>query len=512
VNADERGGAPNNLWWVGSLLVVAFIGAIHLPFPFHANHAYFAVVASAIRDGARLYVDAFDLNQPGIFLFYLAAGSSFGFTEAGIHFFELLYWLVFSVVLLVTIGRRMASRVIAGLLPIFTVGAYYLLADPGKLMKAEALSALPIFLAMWFAYRYTTNSNRWLLFASGAAGGIAVSVKLAFAVVLIPIWLLTLFFLIRDRDRAWWKVAGESVSLAVLGALVPISLLAVLLSRWGILNVAVKIAFVYPFRYLSDVPGAPFERLLIGFRWLILGYGPMLVAAAWVVWHSWRVSKDRLVGYLATWSLFGLILHLLQNKAWLAYHLHVATFPVGILAVVAVNQLWVRRTTQAVFRQKLATALSLGVIVMVLSSAVSLVERSVTLASYGFALESDQRSAFQSKYSHGLYRQISDDVEFLRAPGSRPGPIFVAGDPLYYWIAGREHAIAQSGWTLQYYFTAQWRLMAEEIGTAMPVYVFVSREFERVIDRHGSEFAAVLAESYEVLRESETGTWFEPTG
>jgi hypothetical protein len=30
--------------------------------------------------------------------------------------------------------------------------------------------------------------------------------------------------------------------------------------------------------------------------------------------------------------------------------------------------------------------------------------------------------------------------------------------------------------------------------------------------RGGSEFAAVLAESYEVLRESETGTWFETTG
>lgn len=122
---------------------------------------------------------------------------------------------------------------------------------------------------------------------------------------------MALFFLIKDRDRAWWKVTGDAVSLAVLGAPVPIGLLLALLGRWGVLDIAIETGFVYPFRYL-DVPVAPIDRLLIGFRWRILGYGPMLVAAAWVVWQSWRVSKDRLVGFLATWSLFGLVLHLLQ--------------------------------------------------------------------------------------------------------------------------------------------------------------------------------------------------------
>jgi hypothetical protein len=496
---------------VWSLLGVALVGLIHLPFPFEGDHAYFAVVASAMADGARLYVDMWDINQPGIFLFYLAAGSSFGFTEVGIHLFELLYWLVFSAALLVTIGRRMASRVIAGLLPIFTVGAYYLLADRGKLMKVESLSALPIFLAVWFAYRFTTSPNRWLLFASGFAGGIAVSFKLALSVVLIPIWLLTLAFLIRDRDRQWWKVTGEAVSLAVLGALVPIGLLLVLLSRWGILGVAVETAFVAPFRYL-DVPGAPIERLLLGFRWLILGYGPMLVSATWIVWRSWRVSRDRLVGYLATWSLFGFGLHLFQYTTWWGYHLHLATFPVGILAVLAIDQLWERRSTQPGGHQKLTRGLFAGVTVMLIPSAVFLVSRSVTLVRAGFALEAEQRLSFQTAYSGGSYGQIAADVDFLKAPGSRPGAIFVAGDPLYYWLAGRGHAIVQSGWTLEYYFTDQWRAMAQEVEAALPVYVFVSDDYREVINLHGSEFAAVLAERYGVLRVSEVGTWFEKVG
>jgi hypothetical protein len=492
-------------------LAVVLIGLIHLPFPFEGDHAYFAVVASAMRDGARLYIDAWDINQPGIFLFYLVAGSSFGFSEWGIHLFELLYWLVFSAVLLFTIGRRMTSRVIACLLPVFTVGAYYLLADRGKMMKVESLSALPIFLAMWFAYRFTTNRNPWMLVASGMAGGVAVSLKLALAVVLIPIWLLTLFFLLKDRDRASWRVTGEAVSLTFLGSLIPLGLLVILLDRWGILGIAVETAFVYPFRYLAAT-GAPVERLLFGFRWLAVGYGPMLAAAAWVVWNSWRVSNDRLVGYLAIWALSGLALHLLQYTTWWSYHLHVTTFPVGILAVLAINHLWEQRTTRAGSRKKLARALYAGVIVMLIPSAVFLVGRSATLASDGFALEPGQRLSFQTTYSNGSYGLIAADVEFLNAPGSREGPIFVAGDPLYYWLSDRGHAIAESGWTLEYYVEDQWRNMTAELESALPPYVFVSHDYEAVINLRGPQFAAFLAESYDVLRVSEGGTWFEQVG
>ena len=512
MNEAERGArGSGNLWWLWSLLGIVVIGLIHLPFPFEGDHAYFAVVASAMRDGARLYVDFWDINQPGIFLYYLAAGSSFGFTEWGIHLFELLYWLAFSLILIMTIGRQMANKVIAGLLPLFTVGAYYLLADRGKMMKVEALCALTIFLAMWFAYRFTTNPNRWLLVASGVAGGVAVSLKLALAVVLIPIWLLTLFFLIKESDRAWWKVTGEAVSLAVLGALIPLGLLVVLLDRWGILGIAVDTAFVYPFRYLA-ASGAPIERLLTGFRWLLLGYGPMLVAAAWVVWHSWRHSRDRLAGYLATWALFGLVLHLLQYTTWWGYHLHVATFPVGLLAVLAINRLWERPTTQAGSPQKLARVLSAGVIVMLIPSAVFFFGRSITLAADGFALEADQRLSFQTTYSNGSYGQIAADVEFLKAPGARLGPIFVAGDPLYYWLSGRGPATVQSGWTLEFYVTDQWRAMAQEVESALPPYIFVSHDYEELIDLHGSDFAVVLGERYDQLRVSEGGTWFEQVG
>lgn len=110
---------------------------------------------------------------------------------------------------------------------------------------------------------------------------------------------------------------------------------------------------------------------------------------------------------------------------------------------------------------------------MLIPSLVLLVGRSVTLVAEGFALEADEQLGFQTTYSNGSYGQIAADVEFLKGPGSRQGAIFVVGDPLYYWLADRGHAIVQSGWTLEYYFPDQWRAMAEEVDSALPVYVFV---------------------------------------
>lgn len=495
-----------------SLAIVALIGLIHLPFPLQGDHAYFATVASALSKGARLYVDLWDINQPGIFLFYLAGGVAFGFTEVGLHLFELLYWLAFSIVLLMTVGRRLASPIIASLLPIFTVGAYYLLSDRAKLMKLEALAAFPIFVAAWLAYRSTTDTNRWLLVGSGVAGGLAVSFKLALAVILIPLWLLTILYLSRISERPRWITAGEVFGLVFLGSLTPIGLLVVQLARWNAVEAAVETAFVYPLRYLSEVPAAPLDRLVSSFGWLLRSYGPILLAAAAAVWFARRSSRDRLVMYLTTWFAFGLALHLLQTKSWWAYHLHMVTFPAGILAVLAINEFWTSRSSLVRARTRLAAVLAIGVFVLLLPAAVSLTERSSNLIEHGFAVEDDQRLAFQSIYSNGLYNQVSSDVAFLRASRSRAGPIFVAGDPLYYLMSGRQPAIALSGWSLEYFLADQWKTLAEQVDSALPAYVFVGREYETLIGIRGSDLSAVLDEKYDVLRVSGLGTWYESLG
>jgi hypothetical protein len=495
-------------------VAVAVIGLIHLPFPFQGDHAFFATVASAMHGGARLYVDLWDINQPGIFLFYLAGGSLFGFTEWGIRLFELFYWLGFSVVLLATVGRRLANPVLASLLPIFTVGAYYLSSDRDRLMKLEALVAFPIFVAVWLAYRSTTDSNKWLLFGSGLAGGVVVSFKLALAVILIPIWLMTLYFIVRAKNRPWWKTFASVFPPVFLGSMIPIGLLIAQLGEWGALKVAFETAFLYPFRYLSDVPRAPLDRLLLGFIWLAKSYGLILVVAGVGIWFGWR-KKSRLVGYMAAWGFMGLVVHLLQDKTWWPYHLHLLTFAAGILAAMGLDYWWSRQAARTASRasglsgKRKAIGFALVALSLMVPVSAALLGRAAKLAGNDFGTSEAGRTAFQGHFSGDLYSRITGDVAFLKTHESRDGAIFVAGDPLYYWLSGRTQAVPLNGWALEYYFHDQWTTLADQVETAMPTYVFIQKNYEELIGERGSDLRAILDENYEVLRVSELGTWLQ---
>ena len=78
-----------------ALCVVVLAGGLCLAWPFWGDQALFTVYSREMTEGAVLYRDLFDVKQPGIFLFYAAGGLLFGFTEIGIHLFELVYWLAF---------------------------------------------------------------------------------------------------------------------------------------------------------------------------------------------------------------------------------------------------------------------------------------------------------------------------------------------------------------------------------------------------------------------------------
>src|SRR5450631_4009030 len=77
------------------IAVILLAALVHVPYPFWGDQALFTYAAHGIRHGDRLYVDFWDLKQPGIYLWYLGAGTLFGFHEAGMHTAELLWSVAF---------------------------------------------------------------------------------------------------------------------------------------------------------------------------------------------------------------------------------------------------------------------------------------------------------------------------------------------------------------------------------------------------------------------------------
>jgi hypothetical protein len=81
-------------WYASALLVIVAAGLIRLEMPLNGDQALFLSYARRFDEGLRLYVDLWDVKPPAVFAFYYLAGSLFGFTDRGIHLFELL-WMSF---------------------------------------------------------------------------------------------------------------------------------------------------------------------------------------------------------------------------------------------------------------------------------------------------------------------------------------------------------------------------------------------------------------------------------
>ena len=76
------------------------LGALNLNYPFVADQVVAMIGAKTIAAGGTLYLDFWDNKMPGLFWFYCLAGHLFGYTEFGVHLLELIWMLVFAVVLL----------------------------------------------------------------------------------------------------------------------------------------------------------------------------------------------------------------------------------------------------------------------------------------------------------------------------------------------------------------------------------------------------------------------------
>ncbi len=162
-----------------------------------------------IEQGKVLYRDFWDVKQPGIFYFYFLAGTLFGFSEIGIHVFELIYMVFFSIILLLSLKNYFQHQVIASLVPLLTVGVYYTVSGPWHLTQVEALVSFPLFICFWLTYqsfKYEGKQRFFLLLLSGFMGGIVLIFKLIFLLILLSFWLTLLIHSVLIKRQTIQKI------------------------------------------------------------------------------------------------------------------------------------------------------------------------------------------------------------------------------------------------------------------------------------------------------------------
>jgi len=487
---------------------IVLIGLIHLPYPFSGDQALFTIGALKMSNGAVLYRDFWDLKQPGLYGFYLLAGTLFGFDEVGIHTFELLYMALFSVVLMKTLRGYYANQSITGLVPLLTVGIYYGVSGQWHLTQLEALVGFPMFLSLWYSLEGPSPEPRssWRFFVSGMMAGIVLLFKFVFLPIVAAFWLTTIVHATINDRQPLLSTLIRILTPVVLGMALPLFIIGAYFVSNSTAGLLYWTFFTYPAQLMRQPPYI--NPVVNGLRWLISQFAPLLALASIGAYASFTDRRNSpLTINLVLWLILGLAIILSQKFSRWEYHYLLFFVPLGILSVKALDFLWEQMKRLGFLTSSWRGGMVGIVTLILLFSHVldSLAEKGAALARNGFALTREQLLQYQ-RNSSSAYLDALAEVSFLSAPGTLAGDIYVFGDPIYYLLSGRNQAIALNGWGPELWLPSQSARLTAQLSQACPPYIF--NAMGNLIAERSPETVRFIEANYRILRMSNRGVWY----
>jgi Dolichyl-phosphate-mannose-protein mannosyltransferase len=496
---------------------ILLLGFARLPAPFTGDQALNMLMGRVIADGGALYIDLWDLKHPGIFLFFAAGGGLFGFTEVGIHLFELLWMLALAVVVRLTAGRYLRNEVAAALAPALTVGFYYAVATNVHLTQTEVIVGLPMLCSLVFAAAAVQRGARGsaaMWFASGVSAGLVTLFKAPYVALPLIFWIVSLVELRRGQSVAWRQAIRWSAPAAIAGLLIPVAAIVVYLFLQNALGVAWWTFVVFPRQAVAETP-LDTQLLRDGTVWFVRSFTVPLALAVIGASDRLRRGWDLWTVALVAWVVVGAVLIWAQVIGWWSYHYLLLLVPIGLLAAAGIETLWrVARPGEPILGRVAAVAATL-VLIVLMWFPVSRGVRSIAdfLRARPLPVTSAAAREFQIE-EDPAYSYASRTTSFLWTPRSHPGPIYVFASPILYVLSDRRPAISP----LATWFdptSEAWERMMTELTAASPPYIYLENgaigsltaENPAIAD-DAQEFRLWRDEWYRVLRTDSGGTWY----
>jgi hypothetical protein len=503
------------------LAAIALLGLINLPQPFAWDQAMFTLGARMMQHGAVLYRDYWDPKQPGLFWFFQLGGALFGFSEVGIHALEVLVMVAFAGFLMFGLRDAFATRRGPAFAALLVVGMYFAACGDWHLTQIEGLVGLPLFAVAWSTRAAALAPHRAgrLALIAGLATGITVLLKLLFLPIAIAIAITGL----AARRPAGGAADGargfpywRALSMALVGFAIPMLGAIAYFSAHHALALAWWTSVTYPASVLAQAHGIRIKILERSLTWFCTQFFPLIVLAVPGAWLWWRARREALALQMVAWLAMSAVVIVIQRWSYWPYQFLLFLVPLGILAAAALESLAAAFATLAPgarrIERRAVGALTLGLLFA--APLATLAGKSVRLARTGFALTPARIRAYQVRASLGNgYGQILDDVAFLREASSLTGPIWVLGNPLYYWLSGREQAIPRNGASfIESFSLEEWQRVTRDLDRARPGYIFIGRDYGDIVRAEGERsapFFELLSRSYRPLPGRRSGAWYQ---
>ena len=495
---------------IGVLAVILLAAVVHVPFPFWGDQALFTYAAHGMRHGDRLYVDFWDVKQPGIFLWYLVSGTVFGFREAGIHVAELIWSLAFAVCIQRVMRTRVANRWVADIAPLLTVGAFYAAARGWDLTQIEYLVAFPLLISLWTAAEADNGHGRTRkLLISGLAASVVVYFKLVYVLIPLAFWL---YLMVERRRSNGRRETGRDAMKLLAGLAVPLLPLLVYFVQQHLLGTMWWTYVTYPPKIVRSIDPPPLSRLRDGVSFFVENFawlGVLAIAGRGALRSSPSRRRDPLMVGLAIWFVVGWGTVLIQNQ-W-GYQFLLPLIPLGLFACRGVDRLSAA-VEGSKSRLPIATVGILTVAALfALYPAKQAVHKVKTLASDDLALSASGRQRFDNTFGQH-YAQARAAAAFVRRPGRAPGPIHVEGNPLIQYLSGRDFALRLHGWAAEMSDSRLWKWTRDGLQQQRPVYLWVDQFSETIMQERSRETLSLIHEMYCSVEDIGDGTWYALRG
>lgn len=444
------------------LAIVALAGAIDLAQPLAGDQSLFLLGAREMHDGAVLYRDFWDLKGPGIYGFYLVAGSLGGFSAFGIHVFELAYSLAFAAVVMFALRRFGVSAggsVLGGaaaVVPAALFGTYT------SELQVEALVGAPLFAVAWCCAEGTraneSSRRRWWFVAAGFSSAFVLALKLIFAPLLVLVIAATLAW--RPRvvsDLVWLVLAVVLGTIPQLGYLYAHGALPAALATW----------FTIPPAIVASIPARDPHQLARGALWFLRRFAPLVTFGIVGIAIALRRKMSPLERAMLVWALAVAPTIVAQRTSWWWYQWLLATVPLGIFAATGIRET-LRTIGSGRSNPLIRSAFAIAAVALLLVvPGRALVGKLRLLAAYDFASNAPAREAYRGAL-WPAYRGALADRDLL----PRTGSLYVMGDPVYYLVTGRIQATRLNGWSLELLLPEQRIELERALRASPPAFVY----------------------------------------
>jgi hypothetical protein len=491
--------------WGGALAVAAVAGLLamlHLPYPLHEDQALFMYVAREMADGVRMYREFWDMKQPGIYWWYVATGSIFGFDAIGLRWMDLC-WSV-AVALMLWAALRGRGALVAVLAPCLGFISFYARTTQGHLSQVEWLVAGPIAVVLWCLAEEDAQGPRiaWRHVLAGAM--VAVVALFKSMAALLPLSMLAVAFAVaawKHRD-GWRALLARRLLPGLAGCALVLLPVAAWMQMNGTLGQAIWTALVYPPQAVREYQHSPLSQLFWAFRWFLVGAGVLVPWALWAVYNGLRHGL-RLELLCTAWMVSAMVIIAMQVLSYWEYHFDLLFVPVGLLAALGFADVLERIAARGRpgYRRAAVAVLALSVVAAMGLPLARKAQRVVSAMPFTPERQHAFNASIDDRYA--TFAASAEAVKHLARPEDR---IVVWGDARLYFMTGLRPVVEVNGST--FYLARQVEEVAELIRRNPPPLIYVGKHRNRMTFHGDGVLPRAVHELYEPAYEDAQGVWY----